>query len=203
MAKTLKAAKDAAEEGAPANHNGGNDEATFIHYVQAIVKAQAVVDEAKAAWKSVRKLAKAAGIELKKLDAIVTMTEWEPGEVRDHFATLNRYALWMGLPIGTQSDLFAEVPQAARESIDWEARGFAAAMTNKGAFAGSPPSDCPPDRIQDWQRGVNRCTEKLAWAMSEAGHNPERARADTAASRPELSDEPEGADDTEAQAEAA
>ena len=183
-------------------HNVDHEEATFLRHVRAIVTAQAIVEDAKNGLKSVRKLAKADGIELKKLDAVVTTTEWSPGEIRDHFGTLNRYALWMGLPVGTQADLFADVPEASRESVDWEARGYCAALTNKGAFAGKPPSECPPDRITDWQRGVNRATEKIAWSMSDAGHNPDRKKTGLGVSAVPLEPEPEGdePDDTKAAA---
>ena len=170
-------------------HNAPDEEATFLRHVRAIARANSALEEAKAARQAVRKLAKADGIELKQLDAVLVMTDWEPGEIRDHFAIRSRYALWLGLPIGTQLDFFDAVPLAAREEIDWEARGFAAALVNRGAYADEIPADCPPDRIQAWQTGVNKAHDKIAWAMADAGAVVDR-RSDVRVSAVPLEPEP-------------
>ena len=156
---------DDAEAPAAAGHNGPTEE-TFLKHVRTIIAANLKVEEAKAARNAVRKLAKAEGIELRKLDAIVTMADWEPGEVRDHFSTLQRYAVWMGLPVGTQVDLFEGVPEIAKQGLDWEAKGLLAATTGKGAH-GKPPSECPPDQIDNWMKGWHRGQEKNAPAKLE------------------------------------
>jgi hypothetical protein len=147
-------------------HNGPSEEEFLLH-MRAIINAQAKVDIAKVGVKQARKLAKSAGIELKKLDAIVTMADWGPDEVRAHFATLNQYAIWMGLPIGTQPDFFDGVPEAAKPSVDWRARGYVAATTGKGAV-GTPPEDCPPDQVQSWMAGWHDGQAKIASEMPSA-----------------------------------
>jgi hypothetical protein len=160
MAKSIT---DKTETPAAAGHNGP-DEAVFLKHVRVLIAAQAALDEAKSARSAVRKLAKADGIELKKLDAVVTMSQWEPGEVREHFMTLNQYAAWMGLPVGTQTDLFAGVAEAALPALNWEHKGYTAAITDKGSY-GTPPSDCPPEAHQAWMIGVHKAQAKIAESM--------------------------------------
>lgn len=148
---------------APAGDNL-SDEATFYRHVRAIVAANAKLDEAKAARNAVRKLARADGIELGALDRIIKMADWDASEIRDHFATEQRYAELMNLPVGTQLDLLDGVPEAARPDIDWKAKGFTAAMTNKGEFA-KAPDNCPPDQVQNYLAGVHEAHEKIAGEM--------------------------------------
>lgn len=182
-------------EGGPGHNNPPNEEAKFLVHMRKIIAANADMAGARAERQRIRKLAKADGIELKKLDAVITMLDWAPGEVREHFGVLNRYALFAGLPIGAQADLFHDVPQAAMEELDWESVGFAAGMSDKGAY-GTAPDECPPERHQAYLRGVHRATEKIAWSMAEAGVNPEKL-GDTPASAVALEpeDEDEALDD--------
>lgn len=164
MAKDISAA---APEDIPGLGHNGLTEDVFLVNMRAIINAQAKVDLAKAGLKEARKLAKAAGIELKQLDAVIAMADWGPDEVRDHFATRNQYAIWMGLPVGTQPDFFAGVPDAAKPSVDWRSRGYVAATTGKGAV-GKPPEDCPPDQVQAWMEGWHDGQKKIAGEMTPA-----------------------------------
>jgi hypothetical protein len=144
--------------------DNGPDEACFLKHVRACVLADEKLAEAKSARSKIRKLAKADGIELKVADAVITMGQWEPGEIREHFATRARYAIWMGLPIGTQTDLFDGVPEAATPDLDWKAKGYTAAVTGKGAYA-EAPENCPPDQIQNYLAGVHDGHAKIAGEM--------------------------------------
>lgn len=140
--------------------DNGPDEATFLGHVRACIAADEALANAKSARSAVRKRAKADGIELKQLDAVVTMSDWSPAEVRDHFATRQRYALWLGLPLGTQVDLFENVPEAAKPALDWRAMGYVAATTGKGAH-GKAPDNCPADCVQEWLTGWHEGQAKI------------------------------------------
>jgi hypothetical protein len=161
LAQSINAEPNGSGKSAPpAGHNGPTQEKIHQH-ARAIIAANLKVQEAQAARQSVRKLAKADGVELGKLDTIISMMDWEPGEVRAHFKTLIDYAVWFELPIGTQVDLFAGVPDAAKPALDWESKGYQAAVTGKGV-QGKAPEDCPADCIQAWLTGWNRGQEKNA-----------------------------------------
>lgn len=101
-----------------------------------------------------RKGFKADGIALKPLDATIAMLEWEPSEVREHFAVQERYARYAKLPIGTQLDLMAHASEDEVVQGDWKSRGYGAAVTGKGT-PGVPPPECPPEHHQDWLSGWN------------------------------------------------
>lgn len=161
MAKSINAPADKS----PGSGHNGPDEGVFLKHVRKIIEANQKLEDAKSARQAIRKLAKADGIELKKLDAVVTMSDWEPGEVRDHFLTLNKYAIWIGLPVGHQADIFEDLPEAALPPEQWRHKGFIAATTGKGSF-GEAPADCPPgDCTQAYLQGVHSGQERIAAAM--------------------------------------
>ena len=98
------------------------------------------------------------------------MADWEPNEIREHFAQLQQYAVWMGFPVGSQLDLFAGVAEASKPALDWESRGFVAATTGKGAV-GRPPDNCPAANVQDWMKG---------WTEGQAANAPKPISDDAA-----------------------
>ncbi len=157
----------------PAGHNQV-DQDTFLSFVRQITAEQAKVEAAKSGLKSVRKQAKASGIELGHLDAVVRMSEWSIEEVREHYALSTRYAIWLGLPLGEQADLFADENAAPAKPTDkaaeWDAKGFMAATTGKGVFGDGPPAECPPEHHQDWLHGVERGTARNAPKKLEPVH---------------------------------
>lgn len=163
MARKLKEATP--EDEAGAGHNLTDD--AFYEHTQAIVKANAALEVARANRQAVRKLAKAAGVELGILDAKLKMAEWEPSEIRSHYATDARYAELLRLPVGTQLDLLEGVPEAARPDIDWQSRGFLAATTKLGV-PGQPPADVPADQVQNWMQGWQEGQEKNARPLNKA-----------------------------------
>lgn len=148
-------------DGNGVGHNGGMSEETFFRHLAAIVAATGPRDAAAAVLRSVRKQARGDGVDLGKLDQMIKMSTWDPEEIRSHFETLQRYAAWMKMPIGTQLDLFEGIPMAARPGFDWKAKGFHAATTKMGV-PGTPPADCPPDQMQAWLEGWNEGQVKNA-----------------------------------------
>lgn len=171
MAQTLKAGAENSGEAAappPAGHNGLDAE-TFARFVHQISQADLKVEEARSARKNVRKQAKAAGIELGHLDAIVRMAEWSAEEVRAYFGTQAQYALWYQLPIDTQAELFVDASAKPVEEPHgagyWSGKGYQAGV--KGVV-GTPPSECHPQHHQDWLHGWGQGQAKLAPAKLQA-----------------------------------
>lgn len=148
-------------------HNGVTQD-QFLSWVRAAIKANEALEVAKLARSKMRKQAKAAGIELGHMDEVIAMAEWEPGEIREHFRIQQQYAEWMALPVGTRLDLLKGVPDAALSDFDWQAKGFAAATTGRGAF-GEAPDDCPADQVQNWMKG---------WTRGQAFNAPSPLRPD-------------------------
>lgn len=141
--------------------NGLTGEA-FLSLVRRQIALNAEKEALGARVKLFRKEAKLAGVALKKMDAAILMTTWEPAEVRESFETDHKYAQWLELPghKAMQLDLFDQDPDV-QSAEDWESRGFIAATTGRGVV-GEPPADCPPDRVQPWMTGWNRGMEKNA-----------------------------------------
>lgn len=163
MAKKLAAVPSGAEQPpAGVGHNGLTEEKYLLHK-RAIIQANAKLEEARAARNSIRKLAKADGVELRKIDAAITMMEWSPDEVREHFSTELKYARWSRLLPGESFDLFNDdddsIPAFAADELSWEKKGWAAGI--KGAEA-KTPNDCPGDRTEAWMKGWHAAQAKLA-----------------------------------------
>lgn len=156
MAKQLgKEGKPAkAEKAKEAAASAGNvTRETFRESVNELVEANRVLKAATETRKRVRKVIKARGIELGHLDAVVRMADWDREEVRQAFEYRRQYAEWLGLPIGSQADLFKGMSDAERLAAEWEARG---ATDFYAAKTGQAPEDCPEENKLDYKRGFKR-----------------------------------------------
>jgi hypothetical protein len=92
--------------------------------------------------------------------------------------------------------MFDGVPEAARAGVDWHAKAFAAVMANQASLGDKAPKECAPEHHQDWARGLEAATEKIAWAMAEAGRVVDR-RTDIAPQAVVLDPEPEDEEEAE------
>jgi ribosome modulation factor len=137
----------------------------FRRHLTRLIQADNRRDISLAERKTIRKEAKAAGIELGHIDQIIEMLAWEPQEIRDFIETLLKYMdLAELLPHADpdrQLELFPEMEPTERAKADWNLRGFLAGTTGKGV-AGKPPSECPAERMQDWMEGWHRSQEANA-----------------------------------------
>lgn len=70
-----------------------------------------------------------------------------------------------GLATADWSEAFDGLPTGAAEEIDWEARGYTAGVM---AEDGTPPSECPPERHQNWLKGWQRVMDARAMKLGEA-----------------------------------
>jgi hypothetical protein len=142
----------------------------FTDWKRQIIIANEACDIANASRKAIRKRARGAGVVLKAMDAMITMSTWEPAEVREHFETEHQYAVWTELPghkqLADQLDLFADIDPDEMSEDDWESKGYLAATSGLGVPC-EAPEDCPGDRVQAWTRGWHRGMVKNAPAKLE------------------------------------
>ena len=137
----------------------------FRRHLTRLIQANNKRDLSLTERKTIRKEAKAAGIELQHVDQIIEMLAWEPQEIRDFIETLLRYMdlaeLLPKRPEEDQLELFPELEPTERSKADWNLKGFLAGTTGKGV-QGKPPSECPAERMQDWMEGWHRAQEANA-----------------------------------------
>ena len=108
---------------------------------------------------SARKQMKANGIELGLMDATLKMAEWDRGEVRQHFDRGRQYAAWLGLPVGTQSNLFEGLSDDEVQRQEWYAAGVTAQRAGKPRVA---PDECPDAYLTAWDAGFDGRDTKTA-----------------------------------------
>lgn len=167
--KPLNPAADARRE-----LQGNVSSSTFLEAVTEISRINAEARAVNERRKAIRKKWKAEGIELGILDATVKMAEWERSEVRSHFDTARRYADWLGLPIGTQQDLFKGLSDDQIQAKEWYSVGRVASATGK---PGRPPEECPEEYHQDFMRGFNDEDER-SWEAADATDQQLKAAAE-------------------------
>ena len=148
-----KASKKEAEDEARSNLTKD----TFLASVNEMISMNEACARQNEARKKLRKTIKARGIELGLLDAAIRMSEWSRSEVRENVSTRMQYLKWLGLPTGTQGDLFASLSDDEVQKQEWDAAGYTAALTGK---PNKPPEECPPAFHQDFMRGFNRAADE-------------------------------------------
>lgn len=148
--------------------------ATFLEAVRDIAKVNAEARAVNERRKAIRKKWKAEGIELGILDATVKMAEWDRSEVRAFFDNSRRYAEWLGLPLGTQQDLFKGLSDDQIQAKEWYKAGRVASNTGK---PGRPPEECPDEYHQDFMRGFNDEDERT-WEAADATEQQLKAAAE-------------------------
>jgi len=178
MAKTLKSEADAPDAGSAPQIPNRNEEAVFLSHLNKLRIQQAKAAIKKAEYDAERNVltdmfrdAKADGFTRKELQAIL---EDGASSRRDLTAEEQRRAQlreWAGLPAGTQTDLFA-TPSLAQDEVFAEGQGYTAGLRGDDS---TMPDNFPPHHAPAFLRGYHAGQEKLAWAMSEAEHNPEKA----------------------------
>ena len=125
---------------------------TIQLYARKIILINEEAKKVAARRQTIRKEAKASGVTLGTLDAMIKLLDMSPGEQREHFAERHRYAAALRMPIGAQLDLMAHATDTEVQQTDAYARGFGAATTGKGV-PGVPPDELSPMYHQDWMRG--------------------------------------------------
>lgn len=178
MAKALKSEAAAPEAGSAPQIPNRNEEAVFLSHLNKlrIQSAKAAIKKAeydaeRVALTDMFREAKTDGFTRKELVSILTDGA---ASRRDLTAEEQRRAQlreWAGLPAGTQTDLFA-TPSLAQDEVFAEGQGYTAGLRGDDS---TMPDNFPPHHAPAFLRGYHAGQERLAWAMSEAGQNPEKA----------------------------
>jgi hypothetical protein len=174
MAKKLTSE---AEGGDPKSIPNRNEEAVFLSHLnklrQQASKAEAKkaeYDAEKAALTDLFRQAKADGFSRKELQAILDDSASSRRDLLSEEERRAKLRSWAGLPAGTQADLFAG-PSAAFDELAAEGQGYTAGLRGDDS---KMPDTYPAHYAPAFMRGWHAGQEKLAWALSEAGTNPER-----------------------------
>lgn len=178
MAKALKSEAEAPDAGSAPQIPNRNEEAVFLSHLNKLRIQSAKAAIKKAEYDAERNVltdmfrdAKTDGFTRKELVSILTDGA---ASRRDLTAEEQRRAQlreWAGLPAGTQTDLFA-TPSLAQDEVFAEGQGYTAGLRGDDS---TMPDNFPPHHAPAFLRGYHAGQERLAWAMSEAGHNPEKA----------------------------
>lgn len=178
MAKALKSEAEAPDAGSAPQIPNRNEEAVFLSHLNKLRIQTAKAAIKKAEYDAERNVltdmfrdAKTDGFTRKELRSIL---DDGASSRRDLTAEEQRRAQlreWAGLPAGTQTDLFA-TPSLAQDEVFAEGQGYTAGLRGDDS---TMPDNFPPHHAPAFLRGYHAGQEKLAWAMSEAGHNPEKA----------------------------
>lgn len=141
-----------------------------------VEEAKAVVKERQAEVDSILDRAAAQGFkkgEIRELlkDSAVKGTRKDLRETEERRVRFRRY---LGLPVGeTQADL-AEIPEAAKDELDWESEGYKAGVL---AEEPSPPKKCPERFHQAWMKGYHNGQARNAWALGGGTGNAPKPEA--------------------------
>lgn len=201
------------KKAADGDHNlmGEDDQqALLIHHFDKLRQQEAKCAEKKAEYDAERSalndlfsLAKADKFSRKELQALLDDSKAIRRDLVAEEERRSQLRSWLGLPAGSQGDLFASTPQEAKDELAFEGDGYAAGLRG---VEGSPPDTVPARFVQAWMRGYHDGQEKLAWGLAAAGRVIDR-RTDIAAQavplQPEPEVEPEEQDEEAAELEAA
>ena len=149
-------------------------EKTFLDSVKEMVAMDAKVKQLREQRSALRKTIKSRGVELGMMDATIKMADWDRGETRAHFDTGRQYAVWLGLPIGTQPDMFAGLADDDVQRKEWWHSGRTAALAGKPRVA---PDDCVEAYLQDWDRGYDNKYFKVVGAKAPTPKAAPKAKA--------------------------
>lgn len=150
MAKSIT---DTGAAPAPKDHSGPSHDDIRMAANQ-MVRLNEERSQLNARISSFRKGLKAQGITLGVLDAVITMLEWSPEEVKAHYAERDWYAEAMRYPVGAQLELYGTeaTPDPVKEQLRWRNIGFKDGLAGRG-WANEAPDGCPPECLPSYGEG--------------------------------------------------
>ncbi len=148
------------------------------------------LDAERSAMTDLFRLAKVDGLTRKELTTLLDDSKSSQRDLQREEERRAQLRSWIGLPAGTQTDLFARLPEEVKDEQYYEGQGYAAGLRGDSGVA---PEEISPRFIQAWLRGWSGGQEKLAWALAEAGRNPEKKDTGVPTRKVEL--EPEDGED--------
>lgn len=173
MAKKLTS-----EEDGPKSIPNRDEEAVFLSHLNKLraqearkAVAKAALDVEAQALTDLFRTAKADGFSRKELQAILDDGKSSRRDLTAEEERRAKLRTWAGLPAGTQPDLFG-LPDAARDSVDAEAHGYAMGLRGEDEIA---PDWVQPAHIPDFSQGWRRAQTRLAEKYEKTPANDDLA----------------------------
>ncbi len=180
MAKKLKATPDGDDAKSIPNRD---EEAVFLSHINKLrvqeakkAVAKAALDVEAQALTDLFRIAKADGFSRKELQAILDDGKSSRRDLTAEEERRAKLRTWAGLPAGTQPDLFG-LPDAARDSVDAEAQGYAMGLRGEDEVA---PDWVQPAHLPDFSQGWRRAQTRLAEKFDKSAANDDLSNAEVA-----------------------
>lgn len=165
---------------APTN---GPDREEFLFMVGQIARANEALKAARDAKKKLRSHFKLRGVDLEQMDLAIAEKEREDGTTVDNLRTFKRYCEFLGLPIGSQMQLF-DSPQGNGVSHETILKKAYADGYERGVMGKNPDTQAYPEMMPEgqehmrgWSDGQDVLKAKFV-RLSEAMAAEEKAKAD-------------------------
>ncbi|EHM01208.1 hypothetical protein HMPREF9946_02212 [Acetobacteraceae bacterium AT-5844] len=153
----------------------------FLDFYRQLRREKRAVDEANGKYRAARKRAEAAGVDLKSLALMESLSKLDEAEATTRLRTALRYAGWADMKIGEQTDLFAADGQAVPEKAqaEWregvaEEAGYDAGKSGQNRDDNPYPLGTP--HAAAWDRGWCAGQAVIAAEMGPDGTGPKKKR---------------------------
>lgn len=167
---------------APAAGHNQISPAMFLDFYRQLRTEKRAVDEANGKYRATRKRIEGAGVDLKALALMESLSKLDEAEATTRLRTALRYAGWADVKIGQQTELFGAddgqaVPQKAQD--EWregmaEETGYEAGKA--GADRGENPFPPGGPLYAMWDRGWGAGQAVIAMEMGPDGTGPKKKR---------------------------
>lgn len=156
------------------------ERALLLHHFDKLRQQEAKAAEKKVLYDAERevltdmfRVAKADGFTRKELQALLDDTQAIRRDLTAEEERRAKLRAWVGLPAGTQLDLFNS-PLEVQDEQYAQGQGYAVGLRGEPGVA---PDNLQPRFIQAFLRGWGKGQEELSWALSEAGRIVDRRKA--------------------------
>lgn len=167
------------------------ERALLLHHFDKLRQQEAIVAKAREAYDATRsvltdlsRVAKADGFARKELQSLLDDTRALRRDLTAEEERRAKLRAWVGLPAGTQLDLFNS-PLEVQDEQYAQGQGYAAGLRGEPGIA---PENIEARFVQAFMRGWGKGQEELSWALAEAGRIIDRkpnANANPVALEPE------------------
>ena len=153
----------------PTGHNSEAGKGQFLAFFREAGAAKRELEELQGKYRSILKRAKSEGVNTKQLVAAMALRKQDPDDVAKDQRDLVNYMRWIGLPIGSQAELFGD-GDADENTTDTEDYAQRLWEVHEAGYAagknGQKPEDNPHEAGSEFHQ---------TWAMA-LGKGQEAAR---------------------------
>ena len=166
--------------------------AQFEAAIREIILARQKAETAQAHLRNAFKRADAMGFDTKQIKEVLKMRDRDPVELEQDMAVRKQYAIWMGLPLGAQLEMFTEKETGeaakaaeadglsdedrhAKEMFEAEQRGYYAGRRGDKLPDGNP-FQAGTEAFTEFERGYWRGQEAIAMEMAPKDAPKKRGR---------------------------